>query len=68
MANNFRNISIYLYIDTELYRIIIPTFLIIFIHVQFGSERGDCVVEFEKNCFIAAFDVFEKVRYICGTR
>ena len=38
-----------------------------FIHMQFGSERGDYVVEFEKNSFITAFEVFEKVRYRCGT-
>ena len=25
-------------------------------------------MEFEKNCFIAAFDVLENVRYRCGTR
>ena len=24
-------------------------------------------MEFEKNCYIAAFDVLEKVRYRCGT-
>ena len=51
----------------DLYRIIILSFLIMFIHVQFGSERGDYVVEFEKNCFITASDVLEKVRYRCGT-
>ena len=50
-----------------LYSIIISLFLHMFIHVQFGSEKGDYVMEFEKNCFITAFDVLEKVRYRCGT-
>ena len=53
--------------DSDLYSIIIPSFPIMFIHVQFGSERGDYVMEFEKKCFITAFDILEKVRYICGT-
>ena len=57
-----------LYINSDLYSIIIiPSFLIMFIHVEFWSERGDYVVEFEKNCFISAFDVFETVKFRYGT-
>ena len=54
------------YILTVVYSIAIPLLLIMFIHVQFGSKRGDYVVEFEKNCFINAFDILENVRYKCG--
>ena len=30
---------------------------------MYGSEKEDFAIEFEKNCFITAFDVLERVRY-----
>ena len=34
-----------------------------FIHLKYESEIVTFVIEFEKNCFITAFDVLERVRY-----
>ena len=34
-----------------------------FIHLKYESEIVNFVIEFEKNCFITAFDVLERVRY-----
>ena len=34
-----------------------------FIHLKYGSEKEDFVIEFEENCFINAFDVLDMVRY-----
>ena len=34
-----------------------------FIHLKYESEIVNFVIEFEKNCFITAFDVLESVRY-----
>ena len=39
-----------------------------FIHLKYGSEKEDFVIEFEKSCFITAFDVLERVRYKCDER
>ena len=48
---------------------ILTVIITVSLYHRFSScERGDYVVEFEKNCFIAAFDVSKKVRYRCGTR
>ena len=32
-----------------------------FIHLKYGSETVNFVIELEKNCFITAFDVLERV-------
>ena len=34
-----------------------------FIHLKYGTEKEDFVIEFEKSSFITAFHVLETVRY-----
>ena len=37
-----------------------------FVHVKYGSECGDCIIEFNNNQFITVNNVIEKLRLTYG--